>query len=446
MEQHHQSRGLRQYLDGKDCDEGGLVTTSPVRSTVAVEDFLAVRTETEALAAPLSAEDQQIQSMVDCSPTKWHRAHTTWFFETFLLRPHLPGYVEFDPDHRYLYNSYYELIGDRHPRHERGLITRPSAEEVGLYRAHVDEAMTRLFDLVLPDDPELVPLVALGMQHEQQHQELLLSDIKHVLSKNPTRPAYHDRHTPPPGTNPSWEWVEFEGGLVEIGVSESSEFHFDNEGPRHLVHLEPFRLADRLVTNGDWLDFMAADGYHESRHWLSEGWALVQQESWDAPLYWEATSSGWHTHTMHGFVPIDPSEPVCHISHFEADAFAHWAGGRLPTEAEWEHAARDIDIEGNFAGNRLLQPAPVASESSGRLRQMFGDVWEWTSSSYSPYPGFRAPDGAVGEYNGKFMSNQYVLRGGAAITPDGHVRSTYRNFFPSASRWIFSGLRLASDT
>lgn len=420
-----------------------------MRDTVTINDFQLIRDETERLAAPLSPEDQQIQSMADVSPTKWHRAHTTWFFETFLLRPHLDGYVEFDAEHRFLYNSYYEAVGDRHPRAQRGLISRPSAEQITAYRHHVDRGMQALLLEISTDDvhDEVRELMLLGLHHEQQHQELLLGDIKHVLSVNPTNPCYHERVEPastePERASDPVSWIDIAGGLVEIG-HDRPDFHFDNEAPAHRQFLEPYRFADRLVTNGDWLQFMADGGYHEARHWLSEGWATATREGWEAPLYWEATNRGWHVHTLHGLVPVDPTEPVCHVSHFEADAFAQWAGARLPTETEWEHAARDLEIVGNFADSGLFHPRP-APPASGDLRQMFGDVWEWTSSSYSNYPGYRAADGAVGEYNGKFMSNQYVLRGGSCATPAGHVRHTYRNFFPSASRWMFGGLRLAAD-
>jgi ergothioneine biosynthesis protein EgtB len=420
------------------------VSTSPVRTTVALADYQSIRDDTERLAAPLSPEDQQIQSMLDVSPTKWHRAHITWFFETFLLVPHLPGYVEFDPDYRYLFNSYYEAVGARHPRHERGLISRPSASEVANYRAHVDEAMHQLMDTVMADKPDLEELARLGLHHEQQHQELLLMDIKHVLSVNPTHPAYHDRQTVAAEATPQQGWVDFEGGLVEVGHS-GSDFHFDNEGPRHKTFLEPFRLADRLVTNSDWLEFMADDGYHEARHWLSEGWSTIVENDWECPLYWEATSNGWHVHTLHGCVPVEPNEPVCHVSYFEADAYARWAGGRLPTESEWEHASNSVAISGNMADSSEFHPSGTREPSDGTLRQMFGDVWEWTSSSYAAYPGYHPVEGAVGEYNGKFMSNQYVLRGGCCATPAGHIRRSYRNFFPTHSRWMFSGLRLARD-
>ena len=423
--------------------KGSLMQPGLTSPDLSVADYAKVRNFTEQLAAPLSPEDQQIQSMPDVSPTKWHRAHVTWFFETFLLREHLDGYAPFDPEFQFLYNSYYEGVGARHARDERGLISRPTAEQIGAYRRHVDEAMLRLIDAVATENQAVHDLVILGLHHEQQHQELLLMDIKHVLSKNPTRPAYHaidDGRAPAPAAP---GWVGFEGGIVEIGRAvEDDAFHFDNEGPRHRQYLEPFELADRPVTNGDWLEFMASDGYHDHQNWLSAGWATVQTEGWEAPMYWEATESGWHIHTLHGFHAVDPAEPVCHLSYYEADAYARWAGARLPTEFEWEHAATDAPITGNLAPHGRFHPQPVTA-GDGSLRQLIGDVWEWTSSSYGPYPGFTPAEGAVGEYNGKFMVNQYVLRGGCCATPGGHVRPTYRNFFPAHSRWMFSGLRLA---
>lgn len=410
---------------------------------LSVADYSEVRGFTEHLAAPLSPEDQQIQSMPDVSPTKWHRAHVTWFFETFLLLEHLDGYEPFDPQFQFLFNSYYEGKGERHARDERGLISRPSAEHVGAYRRHVDEAMLRLIDTVAAESDAVRNLIVLGLHHEQQHQELLLMDIKHVLSKNPTRPQYHSFTTTQHATSSPIGWQRFEGGVVDVGhPGDNAGFHFDCEGPRHRQYLEPFELADRLVTNGDWLEFMAADGYHEHQHWLSAGWATVQTEGWEAPMYWEPTESGWQMHSLDGFRPVNPDEPVCHLSYYEADAYARWADARLPTEFEWEHAAHDVEIVGNLAPAGRYHPAP-AGESDGSLRQLYGDVWEWTSSSYGPYPGFTPAEGAVGEYNGKFMVNQYVLRGGCCATPGRHVRATYRNFFPAHSRWMFSGLRLA---
>jgi ergothioneine biosynthesis protein EgtB len=376
-----------------------------VRRTQTALSYADVRAHTEALAAPLSPEDQTVQSMPDVSPTKWHRAHTTWFFETFVLSSQ-PGYRPFDERFAFLFNSYYEGVGPRHERSERGLLTRPGVAEVADYRAHVDAAMA---DVDLESD-----LVQLGLHHEQQHQELLLMDIKHVLSVNPYRPAYADGWHPAVTTSGS---VVHEGGLVDVG-HDGTGFAFDNEGPRHRVWLEPFALDLAPVTCGDWLEFMADDGYHRPELWLSDGWATIRAGGWEAPMYWEP-SDGWHVYTLEGLRPVDHGEPVCHVSYYEADAFARWAGARLPTEQEWE-AAADVD------------PALVA-----------GDVWTWTSSAYSAYPGFTPAPGAVGEYNGKFMVNQYVLRGGSCLTPQDHVRPTYRNFFPAAARWPMTGVRLA---
>ncbi len=420
--------------------------TALPRTSVEVSDFQAVRDETERLAARLTPEDQQIQSMPDVSPTKWHRAHITWFFETFLLLPHLPGYEPYDEAFQFLFNSYYEQAGPRHARHERGLISRPTADEVTAYRAHVDASMHRLIDELVVARDDLADLVRLGLHHEQQHQELMLMDIKHVFWKNPLRPTYNERPDTSTTAAGPLGWVTIDAGLAEIG-HDGDRFHFDNETPRHTQYVGPFRLADRLITCGEWLEFMADDGYHEATLWLSEGWATIQREGWEAPLYWEPTASGWHVHTLHGTKPIDPDEPVVHISYYEADAYARWAGARLPTESEWELAARTLgnaEPDGNLADTEQFHPLP-AEPAEGTLRQIFGDAWEWTSSSYAPYPGFRPAEGAVGEYNGKFMVNQYVLRGGCCATPAGHVRPTYRNFFPANSRWMFSGLRLATE-
>ena len=404
--------------------------------------YAAIRDATEALAAPLSAEDQTVQSMPDVSPTKWHRAHTTWFFETFLLSPHLPGYQPFHPAYGYLFNSYYEAVGPRHPRPERGLLSRPGIAEIADYRAHVDAAMGELLAADGSGD-RVAALVELGLHHEQQHQELLLMDIKHVLSLNPLQPAYHAAATPAPSDAPPLSWCEVAGGLRQIGHG-GAGFAFDNETPRHKVWLEPFRLASRLVTCGEYAEFIAAGGYRRPEFWLSDGWAAVQQQGWTAPLYWQPEQDGWTVFTLAGRRVVRPSEPVVHVSFYEADAFARWAGKRLPTEAEWEVAAVEAGIA--LDGNLCRPGAPLHPEpAAGALAQMVGDVWEWTASPYTAYPGFRPVAGAVGEYNGKFMSNQMVLRGGAAVTPAGHVRLTYRNFFPPASRWAFGGIRLAED-
>ncbi len=434
---------------------GGVIPPSSQLSALA-ETLSDCRALTEVLAAPLSAEDQTVQSMPDTSPTKWHRAHTTWFFETFVLRPHLEGYEVFDDRFGYLFNSYYEAVGARHPRPQRGMVTRPGVAEVGAYRRHVDGAMAKLLDLAAAADgattTKLADLVELGIHHEQQHQELLLMDIKHVLAGDIVDPAYRPApHQPAPEPGPA-RWVDVDGGVVEIGLDPESEgFRFDNEHPRHRVLVEPYRLADRLVTCGEWLAFMADGGYEDPQLWLSDGWHRRGAEGWTAPLYWTADEDGaWQIHTLNGTRPVDPNEPVCHLSFYEADAFATWAGARLPTEAEWEHAAAS---RGHRAGRQLdpsgegldrLHPGPAGPVADRELRQLIGDCWEWTGSAYRPYPGYEAPSGAIGEYNGKFMVNTMVLKGGCALTPAGHVRTTYRNFFHPHTRWHLSGVRLAA--
>ena len=406
--------------------------------------FAAIRHQSEALAANLSPEDQAIQSMPDVSPTKWHLAHTSWFFETFLLMPLAPGYRAFDPAFAYLFNSYYEAVGPRHPRPARGLLSRPTVDVVAAYRDHVTAAMLRLIETAGDDVwQQAAPLIELGVNHEQQHQELILMDIKHVFSMNPLLPAYQAPRPHAAARARSPAWVEFAGGLDEIGHA-GPGFAFDNEGPRHKVWLEPFRIASQPVSCGEYLDFMGDGGYRRPEFWLSDGWACVQQQGWEAPLYWRCDDGEWRIFTLSGERPVEPAEPVCHVSFYEADAFARWAGKRLPTEAEWEIAARDVALTGNLADNGHLHPCPETSDAAG-LRQMIGDVWEWTASPYIAYPRFRPASGAVGEYNGKFMSNQMVLRGGAAVTPADHIRITYRNFFPPSARWAFSGLRLAED-
>lgn len=396
--------------------------------------------------------------MADASPTKWHLAHTTWFFETFLLEPYLPGYRLFDPRYGFLFNSYYEALGARHPRPDRGLLTRPAVGEIAAYRAHVDAAMDEL--MTGTDDAtraHIAPLLALGIAHEQQHQELLLTDILSVLARNPLRPAYSAPEPATAGgaalnaTPPSASFVAFAGGIHEIGYA-GNGFAFDNEGPRHKVYLCPFALANLPVTNGQWRAFMADGGYSRAELWLADGWAIVQSEGWHAPLYWERDGDRreWLQMGLRGLRPIDAAAPVCHISFYEADAFARWAGKRLPSEAEWEIAASQLAPRGNTRGSGLLESVaaevPNAGDGDGNgLRQMFGDVWEWTASAYAPYPGFRPAAGAVGEYNGKFMCNQMVLRGGSCATADGHARASYRNFFYPHQRWQFTGLRLAED-
>ncbi len=402
--------------------------------------FLATRSLTESLASPLSAEDQTVQSMPDVSPTKWHRAHTTWFFETFLLQPGLEGYRCFHPDYGFLFNSYYEGVGARYPRHHRGLLSRPGVAEVADYRAHVDRAMTVLLDDAF--SPSVGELIELGIQHEQQHQELLLMDIKHVLSRNPLFPAYDAVRLPPPSDAGEPTWTGHDEGNYETGHG-GAGFCFDNELPRHLVYLGAFDLADQPVSCGQWLEFMADGGYRRPELWLSDGWAAVQEQDWEAPLYWSMTDGAWHEFTLAGSVPVNPAQPACHLSYYEADAFARWAGCRLPTEAEWEVAAARAPVDGHFLDQTKLHPTPSTGPSS--KSRPYGDVWQWTSSAYSPYPGFEPVPGAVGEYNGKFMVNQYVLRGGSCATPPDHVRASYRNFFPPSARWAFSGVRMARD-
>lgn len=402
--------------------------------------FDQVRAHTEQLAAPLSPEDQTVQSMPDTSPTKWHRAHVTWLFETFVLAEHEASFTPFHDAYWFLFNSYYETVGPRYARPMRGVISRPGSHDVGLYRVNVDDRMRDLLDgLDEGSLRKMTPVIELGFHHEQQHQELLLMDIKHVLSLNPLQPAYAPRSGAPSEPSPLG-WLDYSGGLVEIGHV-GQDFSFDNEFPRHQQWLAPFRLADRLVTNGEWLDFMADGGYRTHRFWLSDGWSRSNAEGWQAPLYWTQVDGVWFEHTLHGTFPVDPALPVCHVSHYEADAYAAWAGKRLPTEAEWEHAV-SLASTRPPAGDTTWHPG-AAGPPDGGLRQLFGDCWQWTSSAYLPYPGFQAAAGAIGEYNGKFMSGQMVLRGGCAFTPPGHARASYRNFFPPGARWPLTGIRLA---
>ncbi len=418
--------------------------------------YTAVRAGSEHLAAPLSPEDQILQSMPDASPTKWHLAHTTWFFETFLLQKFSPQYTPFHPDFGFLFNSYYHTVGAMHARPRRGLLSRPSVEEVRAYRAHVDKAMRQLIDTVAGDQwADVSYLVTVGLNHEQQHQELLLTDIRHAFSMNPILPAAY-----PPGTDsgsivsetpPPPHWIEFEGGVAAIG-HEGSGFAFDNETPRHDTILRPFALASRPVSNGEYLAFVQDGGYDTVTLWLSDGWATVQEQAWRHPLYWRDRDGTWTEFTLGGERPLDPAKPVTSISLYEAAAFAAWAGKRLPGEAEWEHAASGMPIKGNLLHTdgpiaRAPEPlaAPMALATDDRLTQLYGDVWEWTASPYAAYPGFRPLEGSLGEYNGKFMCNQTVLRGGSCATPQSHIRATYRNFFPPDARWQFSGIRLASD-
>ena len=422
--------------DGLMSEDNGRTTPSDLPA--AYQD---VRATTERLAAPLTNEDQTVQSMPDVSPTKWHRAHTTWFFETFILGPNVASYELYDEAYAYIFNSYYEALGERHPRTQRGLLSRPGVEEITVDRRHIDHAIEELLAGEL--GPGLPELVTLGLHHEQQHQELILMDIKHVLSCSPLQPTYlATRAERPAAAPPQAEWIERDEGMAEIGHT-GKGFGFDNEFPRHQVYQTPFALADRPVTNGEWLAFMDADGYHRPEYWLSDGWATVMAEHWEAPLYWSRHPDDpetWCQFTLAGPRPVDLDEPVCHVSYYEADAYAHWTGMRLPTEAEWEIVAANLADGDNFLGSHAPHPEPAVDTTA-----MLGDVWEWTSSAYTPYPGFRAAPGAVGEYNGKFMVSQYVLRGGCCATPPGHSRASYRNFFPPGARWAFSGVRLARD-
>jgi ergothioneine biosynthesis protein EgtB len=403
-----------------------------------------VRRQTEALCEPLSTEDYVVQSMPEVSPTKWHLAHTSWFFETFLLKPYKRGYREFDPNFSYLFNSYYNAIGDRHCRQNRGQLSRPTVGEIYAYRAHVDEHMlSLLIDGDVAHAEEVASVLEIGLHHEQQHQELMLTDIKHVFWVNPLRPAYIERATRGTTSGGASQWMAVIGGLREIG-HDGKGFAFDNEGPRHQEYVAPFEIASRLVTNGQFKQFILDGGYRRPEYWLSLGWATVQAEQWRAPLYWLESGDEWQIHTLSGLKPIIDDEPACHVSYFEADAFARWAGMRLATESEWEIASETVDLtEGAFVESGAFHPG-VAQDRQG-LQQMFGEVWQWTSSAYSPYPRYSPGRGALGEYNGKFMCNQYVLRGGSVATPRTHIRRTYRNFFPPATRWQFSGIRMARD-
>lgn len=409
------------------------------------QDYWRVRRQTQALVAPLSVDDCNVQTMPDVSPAKWHLAHTTWFFETFLLRPHLAGYEPAHPQYEYLFNSYYEAVGERHPRPQRGQLSRPTLEEVHSYRERVDGGMQTL--LCSEPSAELCRLIRLGLEHEQQHQELILTDIKHVLGSNPLRPAYHPRPTPPGvGEAPEQHWLSQPEGLYEIGHDDDG-FAFDNEGPRHRQWLQAYALASRPVTEGEWADFIADSGYETAGLWLSDGWAWVQQNQARAPLYWFADEhAGWQRYTLAGPAPIDPARPVCHINFYEATAYAAWAGARLPSEAEWEVLAASRPIAGDFQQAGAYHPAALGAAHPGQGSDFFyGGVWEWTASSYAPYPGFQPPAGALGEYNAKFMASQLVLRGGSCASPREHLRASYRNFFYPPQQWQFSGLRLARD-
>jgi len=417
---------------------------TPLPTASAAERYSGVRAFTESLCAGLATEDYVVQSMPDVSPTKWHLAHTSWFFETFLLAPNLPGYRPLEPTYAFLFNSYYVHAGERHCRAQRGWISRPTVKEVFAYREYVDEHVLELLRRSDREEPaDWAPVLELGLHHEQQHQELMLTDIKHVFAVNPLRPALRALAADSAQNPGALEWREHEGGLVRIG-HDGRGFAYDNEGPGHQVLVHPFALADRLATNGEYRAFMEDGGYRRAELWLSLGWATAQQNGWTEPFYWERRDGEWWHYTLGGMRPVDPHEPVAHLSYFEADAFARWAGARLPTEFEWEAAAAAHPIEGNLVESGRFHPA-AAGPAAGRPRQLWGDVWEWTRSQYSPYPGYAPAAGALGEYNGKFMCNQFVLRGGSCATSAAHIRASYRNFFPPDATWQFTGARLARD-
>lgn len=420
-------------------------TVSPL-----LDRYRDVRQLTRTICEPLETEDYVVQSMPDASPTRWHLAHTTWFFETFLLKPHLDGYLPSSESFEFLFNSYYNSVGKPYPRDKRGLLTRPTVDQVWQYRDAVDGAVTQLFAEEVSPRSDIAKLLELGLHHEQQHQELMLTDLKHMLSCNPLHPRYKPRQPVlevHPGlavdaASASVGWAEYEGGKHLFGY-DGEGFHFDNEVPRFEQLVQDFELQDRLVTNREYLEFVQGRGYERPEHWLSMGWAAVEASSWTAPLYWLDLNGDWHEFTLHGLKKLDLDAPVSHVSYFEADAFARWSGSRLPTEFEWERVASELSPCGNFAETQIFHPVCADTSVDLHPRQMFGDVWEWTSSQYSAYPGYRPPPGALGEYNGKFMCNQFVLRGGSCATSESHIRSSYRNFFPPQARWQFTGIRLA---
>ena len=421
-------------------------TAAPARADRLLSRFQEVRTFSDSLCARLEPEDCVVQSMPDVSPAKWHLAHTTWFFETFILKKWVPDYRAEVPEYAYLFNSYYNAAGDMHRRDLRGLISRPTVEDTRRYRSSIDSHIENL--LSAADDKlldEIEPLVILGIHHEQQHQELLVTDIKHVFAQNPLHPVFRERKIDVVSAKPkSLSFIEFDEAVVEIGHN-SNEFSYDNEGPRHRALVLPFSLATRPITNGEYIAFIEDNGYARAEFWLSLGWTTVNEQRWQAPLYWEKREGAWWNFTLSGFRPVDEAEPLTHVSYFEADAFANWSKARLPTEFEWERAAANLPMDGNFVESERFHPQASIAAQDRQLMQMFGDVWEWTRSSYSPYPGYRAAPGALGEYNGKFMCNQYVLRGGSCATSQTHIRRTYRNFFQPEKRWQFNGIRLARD-
>ncbi len=407
-----------------------------------LEQFRKIRSFTHQITDPLEVEDFVIQPMENASPAKWHLAHTSWFFETFVLGKFLPDFESLHPQYAYFFNSYYLQTGVPFTRAKRGLLSRPTVKEVFEYRAYVNEQMEAFIQNTDEHTwKEAASVVEIGNHHEQQHQELILTDLKYLFAQNPLLPEYLNVEVEYSEKIADLNWVAFEQGLVEVG-SKGDEFTYDNEHPHHRTFVQDFELSDRLITNAEYLEFMKAGGYERSEYWLDEGWSTVKKEEWKAPLYWFEREGSWFNYTLSGARQVNPAEPVTHISYFEADAFARWKGVRLPTEQEWEFASQNLEIKGNFVEDQAFHPVPLKEKEAG-IKQMFGDVWEWTMSSYAPYPGYKPLPGALGEYNGKFMANQYVLRGGSCATSNSHIRRTYRNFFPSNARWQFSGLRLA---
>jgi ergothioneine biosynthesis protein EgtB len=410
-----------------------------------IERYRRVRDFTARLCRNLQPEDYVVQSMPDVSPTKWHLAHTSWFFETFVVKVWMPRYRSEVPQYAYLFNSYYNAAGDMHRRDLRGLISRPTVAETYRFRESIDECVTQLLEEA--DESllaEIEPILILGLHHEQQHQELLVTDIKHVFAQNPLYPVFCEAAPNTSAGVAPQQFVEFDEATLSIG-HDGTDFSYDNEGPRHRALVPAFSLSNRLITNGEYLAFMEAGGYTRPEYWLSLGWTTINEQRWRAPMYWVERDGSWWNFTLSGFRPVDEAEPVTHVSYFEADAYANWDGARLPTEFEWERAATGLPIAGNFVDDERFHPAPAAASDNGGLQQIYGDVWEWTRSAYLPYPGYRAGSGALGEYNGKFMCNQMVLRGGSCATSRDHIRATYRNFFQPEKRWQFTGIRLARD-
>lgn len=429
-----------------DTKRVGWAEGKPFSKPELLRDYLQVRGLSKEICATLEPEDYVIQTMPEASPVKWHLAHTSWFFEVFVLKEFVPDYKSVHPQYGFLFNSYYNAVGPLYSRPQRGLLSRPTVKEVFHYRSDIDRFVSELIESA---DEQLLtklePTITLGLHHEQQHQELMLTDIKSLFWQNPLRPVFRPRGRERPRPVPAINWIQFKEDVYWVG-HEGPGFSYDNEGPRHRVFVKRFELASRLVTNAEFLAFMEDGGYRRSELWLSLGWNTVKERGWGAPLYWEKRDEKWHTMTLAGMAELVPEEPVCHVSLFEADAYARWSGARLPTEEEWEIASSGLPLKGNFVESEIFHVAPLSSPGpSGKPTQMLGDVWEWTRSSYSPYPGYSPVAGALGEYNGKFMCNQYVLRGGSCATSQSHIRATYRNFFPPDARWQFNGIRLAKD-